>query len=78
MTVHPGRGGQDMIPECLKKVKEIRKLSKSIDIEVDGGINKDTIKYAVKAGANRLVVGSAIFCQEDPVDAIISMKKLIE
>lgn len=77
MTVHPGKGGQQMIPECLEKVREIRKLNKKIAIEVDGGINKDTIKDAAKAGADRLVVGSAIFCQKYPVKAMKSLKKLI-
>jgi ribulose-phosphate 3-epimerase len=61
MTVHPGRGGQKLIPSTLKKVAQIRRWSKNIDIEVDGGINARTAPLAIKAGANVLVAGNAIF-----------------
>ncbi len=60
MTVNPGFGGQKLIPATLKKVSQIRKWAPRLDIEVDGGINKDTAKLAVKAGANILVAGNAI------------------
>ncbi len=65
MTVNPGFGGQEFIRSSLKKIAAIRKMidaaSREIDLEVDGGINRDTAKEAVKAGANVLVAGSAIF-----------------
>ena len=61
MTVNPGFGGQKFIPEMLTKIKELRKLAPKIDIEVDGGINNETGKLAVEAGANILVAGSYIF-----------------
>ncbi|MEM2916002.1 MAG: ribulose-phosphate 3-epimerase [Candidatus Woesearchaeota archaeon] len=60
MTVKPGFGGQKLIPSTLKKVTQIRKWAPKLDIEVDGGINKDTAPLAVKAGANILVAGNAI------------------
>ena len=65
MTVEPGFGGQKLIPECLEKVKVIRKLVQErnlkTDIEVDGGINADNVKLALAAGANVIVAGSAVF-----------------
>ena len=77
MTVEPGRGGQEIIPAMLDRIKEIRKLNRKIDIEVDGGINKYTINDAKKAGANKFVVGTAIFSQKDPLKAIEDLKKMI-
>jgi len=77
MTVEPGRGGQEIIPAMLDRIKEIRKLNRKIDIEVDGGINKYTINDAKKAGANKFVVGTAIFSQKDPLKAIEELKKMI-
>ena len=65
MTVHPGFGGQKLIPECLGKVKEIReKLNAKglqTDIQVDGGIYTSNVKDALDAGANIIVAGSAVF-----------------
>lgn len=61
MTVQPGFGGQKLIPSTLKKVSQIRKWAPKLDIEVDGGINKTTAPLAIKAGANVLVAGNAIF-----------------
>lgn len=65
MTVEPGFGGQKLMPECLDKVKELRSLAvdrgKDIDIEVDGGITVDNVELALKAGANVIVAGSAVF-----------------
>ena len=65
MTVHPGFGGQKLIPECLGKVKEIReKLNAKglqTDIQVDGGIYTSNVREALDAGANIIVAGSAVF-----------------
>ena len=61
MTVNPGFGGQKFIPEMIQKIKDIRKINKNIDIEVDGGINDKTAKLVKEAGANVLVAGSYIF-----------------
>jgi len=60
MTVKPGFGGQKLIPSTLSKIKLIRKWNKTIDIEVDGGINSNTANSAFKAGANIFVAGNAI------------------
>ena len=65
MSVNPGFGGQKFMPEVLTKIKELNKIQKekklNFDIEIDGGINFDNAKEAIKAGANILVSGTTIF-----------------
>lgn len=78
MTVHPGRGGQEMIMKTLEKVRQIRKLRRKIDIEVDGGVNKKTISKAAEAGANMFVCGYSIFSQQDPAEAIKELRKAVK
>lgn len=69
MTVEPGYGGQAFMPEMLGKISklkaEIDRLGLSCDIQVDGGINTETAKQAIAAGANILVAGSAVFKAAD-------------
>lgn len=78
MSVNPGFGGQVFIASTLPRVTQVRQwcneLGSSCDIEVDGGINEDTIISVAQAGANVLVAGSAIFNQEASV--IENMKQL--
>lgn len=65
MTVNPGFGGQNYIPQMTKKIRALREriqeLGLKVDIEVDGGINEATLPIALKAGANVCVSGSAVF-----------------
>jgi len=65
MSVNPGFGGQKFMPEVLTKIKELRKIQQekklNFDIEIDGGINFENSKDAIKAGANILVSGTTIF-----------------
>ena len=65
MSVNPGFGGQSFIDSQLKKIAAIRKMidasGKAIDLEVDGGIDRDTARRAVEAGADVLVAGTATF-----------------
>jgi ribulose-phosphate 3-epimerase len=65
MSVNPGFGGQKFMPEVLEKIKELKKIQKrkniDFDIEIDGGINFENSKIAIKAGANILVSGTTIF-----------------
>ena len=75
MTVNPGYGGQKMIPECLDKVRWIRTRYPHLDIQVDGGINRQTIALAYEAGANVIVAGSAVFHAEDPAQEIALLKE---
>ena len=65
MTVNPGFGGQKLIPEMIEKIRQLRlrlqEKELKTDIEVDGGVNKDTIRMLLDAGANVCVAGSAVF-----------------
>jgi ribulose-phosphate 3-epimerase len=63
MSVNPGFGGQSFIPSAIEKIRRVKALvgSRPIDIEVDGGITPETAPEVVKAGANVLVAGSAVF-----------------
>lgn len=65
MSVNPGFGGQSFLPEVLPKVAAIRamieKSGRDIDLEIDGGITKETVQAAAKAGANAFVAGNAVF-----------------
>ena len=63
MSVNPGFGGQAFIPSALEKISRVRSLigARPIDIEVDGGITADNAEAVVRAGANVLVAGSAVF-----------------
>jgi ribulose-phosphate 3-epimerase len=74
MSVNPGFGGQKFIPEVLPKIKQVKEMADSIgkhlEIEIDGGVNPETAKLCVEAGANVLVAGSAIYDQEDYAAAI--------
>lgn len=78
MSVNPGFAGQKFMPEVLPKIKklklEMRNKKLNFDIEVDGGINLETAKQVVKAGANVLVAGSAVFCASDYKAVIQKMK----
>lgn len=69
MSVEPGFGGQKFMPDSLNKLqklsKEIKRQGLSTELEVDGGINPETARLAVDAGATVLVVGSAIFNASD-------------
>lgn len=71
MTIDPGFGGQELIPETLAKISEARRMidehSLKCDIEVDGGIHEKTVPLVVKAGANLLVAGSAVYNEHESV-----------
>lgn len=75
MTVEPGFGGQSFMESTMPKIEKLRKINKEIDIEVDGGVNTETIKIAAKAGANVFVAGSAVFKAENPASMIEELKK---
>jgi ribulose-phosphate 3-epimerase len=72
MTVNPGFGGQDFIPETLPKISTLHQIIKQrglrCDIEVDGGIHEKTVPLVVKAGANLLVAGSAVYNEKESVE----------
>ncbi len=65
MTVHPGHQGSVFVEEVLEKIKEFKKLNLDIVCSVDGGVNENTIKSVVDAGAEKLYVGSDIISASD-------------
>ncbi len=81
MTVNPGFGGQKFIPNVLKKIEQVRRWRDEqnlhFEIEVDGGINAETAKLCVAAGADVLVAGSYIFNNKDRREAIESIRQSI-
>lgn len=78
MTVNPGFGGQKFIPSVLPKIRQVAQLVKEkgrfIEIEVDGGINAETARLCIEAGANVLVAGSAIYHERDRAAAIRAIR----
>ncbi|HEX8897523.1 MAG TPA: ribulose-phosphate 3-epimerase [Chthoniobacterales bacterium] len=79
MSVNPGFGGQEFIPESLDKVRRLRKMiderSLKTRIEIDGGINADNIAEVTGAGAEIIVAGSAIFGAPDPAVALRQLRE---
>lgn len=79
MTVNPGFGGQTFLPEVLPKIQRLREACQSRGlvpvIEVDGGLTPHTLGQAVRAGANAIVAGSAIFHTQDYVTAIADIRR---
>lgn len=73
MTVEPGFGGQKFMQDMMDKVRFVREVAekenKELDIQVDGGINNETLKVAMEAGANIFVLGTAFFKSETLIDA---------
>ena len=79
MTVEPGFGGQEFMAEVLPKVREARRRVSSghlkLFVEVDGGVNADTIEAAAEAGADVFVAGSAVYSAADPAAAVAALRE---
>jgi ribulose-phosphate 3-epimerase len=79
MSVEPGFGGQSFIPEVLGKVRAVRKLidagELTILVEIDGGINEDTIEAAAEAGVDCFVAGSAVYGADNPEAALEALRQ---
>ena len=78
MSVNPGFGGQSFIPQSLKKITLLRAMTNmsnpELIIQVDGGVDLTNYKEIVKAGANALVAGSAVFGSDNPTETIKKLK----
>ncbi len=78
MTVNPGFGGQPFLPEMLEKVRYAAELRTQrgldFDIEVDGGINAETAKRSIEAGASLLVAGTSVFKAQDRAAEIARLR----
>jgi ribulose-phosphate 3-epimerase len=82
MTVSPGWGGQEFIAGMYDKIRTLRSIldasDRQPDLQVDGGINKANVKAVATAGANHLVIGSALFGSGDVAATLQEYRKLIE
>jgi ribulose-phosphate 3-epimerase len=80
MSVNPGFGGQSYIPQMTEKIAKLNKIIEANNydckIEVDGGIKTHNLKEIVKAGADIIVAGSAIFGAENPAEALAKMRSI--
>ncbi len=80
MSVNPGFGGQKFIENTYQKIKKLRVMAEAkqtdLLIEVDGGVSKSNALALIKAGADVLVAGNAVFAAEDPIEMIAELKKL--
>jgi ribulose-phosphate 3-epimerase len=76
MSVNPGFGGQTFLPGQLEKIRRIRRMidRRPIELEVDGGVNAETAKAVIAAGANVLVAGSAVFQGNDYARTIAALR----
>ena len=83
MTVNPGFGGQEYIPSQTNKISLLKSMAEeagkpNLLIEVDGGVNKNTLKIVKDAGANLFVMGSAIFDQKEPAKTYKEYEDIIK
>jgi len=78
MSVNPGFGGQSFIPEVLPKIRTVKEMAEqfnpTLEIEIDGGVNEETAKLCIEAGANVLVAGSAVYNKKDRKTAIAAIR----
>ena len=77
MTVNPGFGGQKFLNQMIEKIRKVRNKFPHIDIQVDGGINNETAKLVIEAGANILVAGSYVFSgnYSEKVNSLLNEEK---
>ena len=80
MSVNPGFGGQQFIPQTLVKIRQLKKMIQERNlhthIEIDGGVTLQNAKSILDAGADVLVAGNTVFRAEDPIDTIAALKAL--
>jgi ribulose-phosphate 3-epimerase len=77
MSIHPGYSGQQFMPDALERIERVRELLPAeVRVQVDGGLNAETIPAAREAGADLLVAGSAIFWRDDPAQAYRELEQL--
>jgi ribulose-phosphate 3-epimerase len=80
MSVNPGFGGQEFIPHSLDKVRRLDRMRRdahlALPIEIDGGITKENLADAVRAGCDWIVTGSSVFHTPDPAETVREMKKI--
>jgi ribulose-phosphate 3-epimerase len=75
--LEPGFGGQAFMKDTLGKVTQLRNSFPNLDIQVDGGLDLETVKFAAEAGANVIVSGTGIFKHSEPASAIEQMRDVV-
>ena len=82
MTVEPGFGGQSFMTDMLPKIQQARVLADASDadiwVQVDGGVDAQTIELCAEAGATGFVAGSAVYRADDPAEAVLRLRTLAE
>ncbi len=82
MTIKAGFGGQKFLPELLEKVRTARRHLRTghleLRIEVDGGVNEETVEAAAEAGADAFVAGTAVYGAADPAAAVRALRRTVE
>jgi ribulose-phosphate 3-epimerase len=82
MSVSPGFSGQKFMPRVFEKMREVLLLEKTFNnpfiIAIDGGINQDNAKALVQEGANQLIIGSALFSKNDPLEALFTLQSSLK
>ena len=82
MSVNPGFGGQQFIPNALNKIRQLDRIRRerrlNFAIEIDGGVSHDNVERIVQAGCNWLVAGSHVFHSADPAATVRDMQQLAE
>ena len=82
MTVEPGFGGQSFMTDMLPKIQQARVLADASDadiwVQVDGGVDAQTIELCAEAGATVFVAGSAVYRADDPAEAVLRLRTLAE
>ncbi|ODV96419.1 hypothetical protein PACTADRAFT_40729 [Pachysolen tannophilus NRRL Y-2460] len=78
MTVEPGFGGQKFMANMMPKVEELRLKYPTLNIQVDGGLGRDTIPAAAKAGANVIVAGTSVFKAQDAAEMILFLRSQVD
>ena len=80
MSVNPGFGGQQFIPHALEKVRRLDRMRRdarlALPIEIDGGITKENLADAVRAGCDWIVTGSSVFHTPDPAETVREMQRI--
>jgi ribulose-phosphate 3-epimerase len=78
LSVYPGFYGKKLIPEVLDKVADLRNIYPEVEIGIDGGIKESNIAKVIRAGANVIYIGSAIFHQEHPGESYRRLMELVQ
>lgn len=78
LGVTPGKQGQPMQTDVIEKIKEMKKRFPGVPIAIDGGVNLETVSRVIQAGADEIIIGSAIWKADDPVSALRQFSQIMQ